>query len=287
MQHAHMVDRPVKITNFHENIDEFNEKSVLTLGNQPKVEYATKLILFETVKGNVEKMNHTTSLQEVATKISIGETVNVMVYIDLKEAEPVKINIQYGIKKKQEVIEYDNSYSDHIKLTLWNAHIDHIDSIAKSGVYKLQSVNVNSFNGKYLTTTAATVIKESEAEIEIKEVQTTTTFDNVSFPPETLNLFEPSHFCKKCKRKTQPIGVFVVCSNCSSKSLVKNSESKFLIKATFTKENDAKVMLTMPHEVLVKSCDMLGILIDNDEEIHIQLLTTCNVKATYSTKTCH
>ena len=89
MQHAHMVDRPVKITNFHENIDEFNEKSVLTLGNQSKVEYATKLIPFEKVKGIVEKMNHTTSLQEVATKISIGETVNVMVYIDLKEAEPV------------------------------------------------------------------------------------------------------------------------------------------------------------------------------------------------------
>ena len=38
-------------------------------------------------------------------------------------------------------------------------------------------------------------------------------------------------------------------------------------------------MVNMPHEVLVKFCDMLGILIDNDEEIQIQLLTTCNVKA--------
>ena len=64
MQHAHMIDRPVKITNFHEKIDEFNEKPLLTLGNQLKVEYSTKMIPFETVKGIVEKMNHITSLEE-------------------------------------------------------------------------------------------------------------------------------------------------------------------------------------------------------------------------------
>ena len=136
-------------------------------------------------------MSNITSLHAVATKISIGETVNVIAYIDLKEAQPVKINTQDGIQEKQEVIAYDNSYSGHIRLTLWNAHID---SIAKNGVSKLQGVNVNSFNGKDLATTAATVIKESEVQIVIK---TTTTFENVSFPQETLKLFEPSHFCKK------------------------------------------------------------------------------------------
>ena len=147
-------------------------------------------------------MNHITSLHEVATKISIGETVDVIVYIDLRQAEPVTINTQYGIKKEQ-VIPHDNSYSRKIKLTLWNAHID---SIAKNGVYKLQCAKGNSLNGKYLTTT------EALADIEIKEVQTSSTFENVSFLPETLNLFQPSHFCKECKRKTQPIGVFVISS---------------------------------------------------------------------------
>ena len=34
MQQAHTVDRPVRITNFHEKIDEFNDKPVLTLGQQ-------------------------------------------------------------------------------------------------------------------------------------------------------------------------------------------------------------------------------------------------------------
>ena len=102
MQHAHTVDRPVKITHFHEKIDEFNKKPLLTLGSQSKG-YSTKLIPFERVKGIVEKMNHITSLQEVATKISLGQTINVIVYIDLKKAEPVKINNQCGIKKKQNV----------------------------------------------------------------------------------------------------------------------------------------------------------------------------------------
>ena len=146
MQHSHTVDRPVKVANFHEKIYEFSKKPVWTLGNQSK-EYSAKLIPFETVKRIVEKMNQITSLQEVPTKIMIGGTVNMIIYIDLKEAEPVKINTQYGIKKKQEVIEYDNSYRDQIKFTLCNAHID---SIAKNGVYKPQYVKVNSFNDKYL-----------------------------------------------------------------------------------------------------------------------------------------
>ena len=125
MQHSHTVDRAVKVTNSHEKIYEFSKKPVWTFGNQSK-EYSAKLIPFERVKRIVEKMNQITSLQEVPTKIMIGGTVNMIIYIDLKEAEPVKINTQYGIKKKQEVIEYDNSYRHQIKFTLCNAHIDSI-----------------------------------------------------------------------------------------------------------------------------------------------------------------
>ena len=35
------------------------------------------------------------------------------------------------------------------------------------------------------------------------------------------------------------------------------------------KEDKGKVMLTMPHETLVKFCIMLGITIDDEEEIQI------------------
>ena len=37
MQQAHTVDRPVRITNFHEKIDEFNDKPVSTLSQQSRV----------------------------------------------------------------------------------------------------------------------------------------------------------------------------------------------------------------------------------------------------------
>lgn len=52
---------------------------MLTLGNQSKLEYSPKLMPFETVKGTIEKI------------ISIGETINAIVYVDLKENEPAKI----------------------------------------------------------------------------------------------------------------------------------------------------------------------------------------------------
>ena len=51
------------------------------------------------------------------------------------------------------------------------------------------------------------------------------------------------------------------------------------------KEDEGKVMLTMPREILVKFCKMFGITIDDDEEIQIQLLTTSNIKAIYNTET--
>ena len=51
------------------------------------------------------------------------------------------------------------------------------------------------------------------------------------------------------------------------------------------KEDEGKVMLTMPREILVKFCKMFGITIDDDEEIQIQLLTTSNIKSIYNTKT--
>ena len=55
MQQVHIVDRPVRITNFHEKIDEFNDKPVLTLGQHSRVDYSTRPIPFEQVKGIVEK----------------------------------------------------------------------------------------------------------------------------------------------------------------------------------------------------------------------------------------
>ena len=50
------------------------------------------------------------------------------------------------------------------------------------------------------------------------------------------------------------------------------------------KEGEGKVILSMPHEILVKFCKLLGITIDDDQEIQIQLLATSNIKPIYNTK---
>ena len=92
MQQAHTFDRSVRITNFYEKIDDFNDKPVLTLGQQSRLQYSTRPIPFEHVKGIVEKMNHITSLHEVATKISVGEIVNVIAYIYLNNAATITVN---------------------------------------------------------------------------------------------------------------------------------------------------------------------------------------------------
>ena len=97
-------------------------------------------------------------------------------------------------------------------------------------------------------------------------------------------MFEQSNFCKKCKRRAQAMGMFVTCTNCSSKSLLKNSESRFLVKAIFMKEDEGKVMLTKPHEIFVKFCKLLGKTIHDDEDI--QLLTTSNVFPIYFITLC-
>ena len=55
MQQAHIVDRPVRTTNFHEKIDEFNDEPVLTLSQHSRVHYSTRPIPIEQVKGIVEK----------------------------------------------------------------------------------------------------------------------------------------------------------------------------------------------------------------------------------------
>ena len=50
--------------------------------------------------------------------------VIVIAYIDLNNAESTTVNTQYGVKKKLEAIAYDDSFSDHIKRTLWNTHVN-------------------------------------------------------------------------------------------------------------------------------------------------------------------
>ena len=166
----------------------------MTLGEQAKVEYSTKNIPFNKVKLVVDKLNAVTSLHDVANKISIEERVNVVGYINQSNPQVEPIQTKYRMKRKKEVIIYDNACSESVRLTLWNAFID---TVSKDGVYIMQDLRLKSYEGKYLTTIATTVVKESDAVIEKKNFTAPNSFDTVQFPPEIINIFQEAHFCKK------------------------------------------------------------------------------------------
>ena len=107
------------------------------------------------------------------------------------------------VKKKLEAVACDDSFSDHIKLTIWNTHVN---SISESGVYKLQCLKVNSFNEKYLTTTTATttVIKQSKADIQVKDIQTTKPFENLIFPSRDLTCLNNPTSAKNVNKEPKP-----------------------------------------------------------------------------------
>ena len=71
-------------------------------------------------------------------------------------------------------------------------------------------VKINSFNGKYLTTTANTVITESTANFQpITHHQPKIL--TVLSPAKTIDVFEELYYCPKCNQKCLPCGPFLEC----------------------------------------------------------------------------
>ena len=88
---------------------------------------------------------------------AVGDFVNVEVFVDLADSVVEEIPTRYGMKKKREALIHDLPCTIPLRFAIWNAHID---AIPTSGTYRMMDVKINSFNGKYLTTTANTVITE-------------------------------------------------------------------------------------------------------------------------------
>ena len=169
-----------------------------------------------------------------------------------------------------------------VKMTLWG---NYTDSIPESGTYKIKDVRINSFNGKYLTTTNGTVIKSSETKIvnhnhAIEE----DVLEDIFFPADTINLFEENFYCKKCQRKAVPTGHFLCCDACGSKSLLSKCDHRYDVRATFIKPDDSKVSLIIPHQVFIELAKMLDIAASNQEDIQVAMLTSSNIKASFHTR---
>lgn len=52
------------------------------------------------------------------TNAFIGQTVNVAFYIDISGSDVVEVATQYQMKKKKEVVAFDNSHEGLMKVTL-------------------------------------------------------------------------------------------------------------------------------------------------------------------------
>ena len=128
------------------------------------------------------------------------------------------ISIKYGITKKKDVNICNNSSTEIVKLTIWG---NHLDLVREDGVYKFQGLRVNSFKGKYLTTTANSIIVKSDVIIKRRNVPLSEEeILEVNMPAESIISFNRCYFCKTCGRKGARSGQFPVCEHCGAKSLI-------------------------------------------------------------------
>ena len=81
-----------------------------------------------------------TTIKSIHERSSIDEYVNVVAHAVLDSNGVQDVTTKFGMKKKQEVLPYDDSGS--IKLALWNNHIDYLK---EDGNYRFKDLRIKSF----------------------------------------------------------------------------------------------------------------------------------------------
>ena len=134
---ANLKDEPVKISNYIDKIDEFDNCQVITLVDRSTAEFSTANIPFEKVRHKLEKLNTFMTLKEIESSVPAEESVNCIAYASLNNS-PEEINTKYGRKMKRDILLSDHS-SQQLKLTLWN---NQIDLIRSEGTLKFKELRV-------------------------------------------------------------------------------------------------------------------------------------------------
>lgn len=283
MQSAQLSDKAVKVANFTEMKNSFASSSSIKLGDYSTVQYSAAQLPFNAVKALIEQSQSVSTINQITEEVSVGEVVNVEVYVELDGSTIDEVSTAYGVKKKRDVRVYDDSSEEVLRLSVWNHHIA---SFSSSGSYQIKDVKVNSFKGKYLTTVAGSIIEPSVAVFKKKKIEDDSD-STVQFPAQTIDVFEASYFCKKCCRKGIPTGKFLRCESCSATSLLSACEQRYDVRITFETSTESKVTLVMPHQHFLAFVDMVKLDLEDTSTDSIQeaMLTTDKVKVTYSTRT--
>ncbi|XP_066911429.1 uncharacterized protein [Clytia hemisphaerica] len=280
MKKAKLTDQPVKISQFTEIVNSYDHTKDFKLGNHSTVELSSAPLSFDRVKNLIQESTSMTNMIDAIDQ-AVGDFVNVEVYVELGDSTIEEVPTRYGVKRKREALIHDASCSVPIRFAIWNAHID---AMPTSGPYRLMDVKINSFNGKYFTTTANTVVSKSAASslqpMEVSQPQIKT----VMSPAKTIDLFEQIYYCPKCNQKSLPSdGPFLKCQNCGGKSLLEDAPTRFNVRLSF----EERLTLTVPHDLL--QALSLGVNIDvHDEMFQVALLSKkYSIKFSYSEQSKH
>ena len=174
------------------------------------VELSSAPLSFNSVKDLIQESTSITNLIDAIDQ-TVGDFVNVEVYVESTDSVIEEIPTRYSFKRKREVLIHDASCTVPIRFAIWNANID---AMPTSGTNRLMDVKINSFNGKYITTTANTVVSVSATSalqpMEVSQPK----INNVMSPAKTIDLFEQIYYCPKCNQKSLlSDGPFLMCQN--------------------------------------------------------------------------
>eukprot|EP00111_Clytia_hemisphaerica_P015996 TCONS_00047306-protein len=251
MKKAKLTDQPVKISQFTEIVNSYDHTKDFKLGNHSTVELSSAPLSFDRVKNLIQESTSMTNMIDAIDQ-AVGDFVNVEVYVELADSTIEEVPTRYGVKR--------------------------------SGPYRFMDVKINSFNGKYSTTTANTVVSKSAASslqpMEVSQPQIKT----VMSPAKTIDLFEQIYYCPKCNQKSLPSdGPFLKCQNCGGKSLLEDAPTRFNVRLSF----EERLTLTVPHDLL--QALSLGVNIDvHDEMFQVALLSKkYSIKFSYSEQSKH
>ena len=269
MQQAIDQQKPVEVINYRERQNKYDTtKTDFVLGDLTEVKPSQQQIAFHP-KYNF--INTTfTEIKEIKN-IALGEDVNLKVYVTRGTHTE---NVETPSGTRQKLACYVNDINqDGINFDVWS---NFIKMIPESATYNIYSAKVKSFNGRYIATSANTVIVRSKEDLPKSEKPSECL--EVCFPAESVDLYDANYTCVRCNRQACESDKLIVCPHCHSKSLLVKSTKKVFIKFTF--KNNLK--LTMYHDQYLEFCALLSISPNDQAEAEMVMLTAEKIKLKYT-----